>query len=130
MLTSAQAGVRSLNMANVSKQIGNTKAFSLILVDQPFISSAIIDKVIDAYTQTDNGIVLPSYNLRRGHPVIFNHKYADAILALDDKSGGVRSLYKTYREDIHYVDVDTDAILQDIDYQEDYDRALKENEKR
>lgn len=126
MLTSAQAGIRSLYLENVRKK-PNREAFSLMLVDQPFITSALIDKVIDAYTQTDKGIALPSYNYKRGHPVIFHHQYANEILALDKESGGVRSLFKSHSKDIHYVNVDTDDVLRDIDYREDYEHALREN---
>ncbi|MDE0481779.1 MAG: nucleotidyltransferase family protein [Candidatus Poribacteria bacterium] len=126
MLTSAQVGIRSLNFAN-AKNTSDRDAFSLMLVDQPFITSELIDKVIDAYGQTDKGIVLPSYNYKRGHPVIFHHRYADQILALGRESGGVRSLFKSHSEDIHYVNVDTDDVLRDIDYREDYERALREN---
>lgn len=114
MLTSAQRGIRA------RKENG---AFALMLVDQPFITSALIDQVIDAYVQTDKGITLPSYNYRRGHPVLFHRKYADDILALDVESGGVRTLFKKYSNDIHYVTVDTDRVLRDIDYREDYERA-------
>lgn len=129
MLTSAQTGVKSLyhtnegNLLNESRQTKLT-AFSIMLVDQPFIISELIDTVINAYTHTDKGIVLPSYQYKRGHPVIFHHKYVDHILALDAKSAGIRSLYKTHSEDIHYVNVDTDSILRDMDYKEDYERAL------
>lgn len=126
MLTSAQAGIRSLYLENVRKK-PDREAFSLMLVDQPFITSALIDKVIDAYTQTDKGIALPSYNYKRGHPVIFQHQYANEILALGKESGGVRSLFKSHSEDIHYVNVDTDDVLRDIDYREDYEHALREN---
>ncbi|MCY3741201.1 MAG: nucleotidyltransferase family protein [Candidatus Poribacteria bacterium] len=118
MLTSAQIGVRALESSD---------AFALMLVDQPFITSALIDQVVDAYRQTEKGIALPSYNYKRGHPVIFNQKYARDILALTSESGGVRTLFKKYGDDIHYVTVDTDNVLRDIDYREDYERALKEN---
>lgn len=124
MLTSIQAGVSSLNLVKVNKQ---RNAFSLMLVDQPFITSTLINKIIDEYAQVEKGIVLPSYNYRRGHPVIFNHKYSDVIISLGVDSDGVRSLYKTYSDDIHYVEVDTDAVLLDIDYKEDYERAINEN---
>ena len=126
MLTSAQAGIRSLYLENARKK-PDRDAFSLMLVDQPFITSALIDKVIDAYAQTDKGIALPSYNYKRGHPVIFQHQYANKILALGKESGGVRSLFKSHSEDIHYVNVDTDDVLRDIDYREDYEHALREN---
>ncbi len=133
MLTSAQAGVKSLNLTKdgdtlCESTVINRTAFSLMLVDQPFITSVLIDKVVDAYANTHKDIVLPSYNFQRGHPVIFNHKYTETILALGVNSGGVRSLYNNHKEDIHYVEVDTNAVLRDIDYQEDYKRALKENE--
>ena len=118
MLTSAQAGIRALKESD---------AFALMLVDQPFITAALIDRVVDAYIQTDKGITLPSYNYKRGHPVIFHRRYADAILALGAESGGVRTLFKRYGDDIHYVTVDTDRVLRDIDYREDYERALQEN---
>ena len=117
MLTSAQTGVRTLEASD---------AFALMLVDQPFITSALIDQVVDAYQQTEKGIALPSYNYKRGHPVIFDQKYARDILALTSESGGVRTLFKKYGDDIHYVTVDTDAVLRDIDYREDYERALQE----
>ena len=118
MLTSAQAGIQALQ---------GSEAFALMLVDQPFITSELIDRVVDAYVQTDSGIALPSYNYKRGHPVIFDQRYANEILALDTESGGVRTLFKKHGDDIHYVTVDTDRVLRDIDYREDYERALREN---
>ena len=117
MLTSAQAGIRELETSD---------AFALMLVDQPFITSALINQVVDAYQRTEKGITLPSYNYKRGHPVIFDQKYAHYILALTPESGGVRMLFKEYGDDIHYVTVDTDSVLRDIDYREDYERALQE----
>ncbi len=116
MLTSAQAGIRALDVSD---------AFGLMLVDQPFITSALIDQVIDAYVHTDKTIALPSYNYKRGHPVIFHRRYADDIFPLGVESGGVRTLFKRYGDDIHYVTVDTDRVLRDIDYREDYERALR-----
>lgn len=117
MLTSAQTGIRGLQESD---------AFALMLVDQPFITSALIDRVVDAYVQTNKGIALPSYNYKRGHPVVFHQRYAGEILALGTDSGGVRTLFKKYSDDIYYVAVDTDWVLQDIDYREDYERALRE----
>ena len=117
MLTSAQTGIRALEASD---------AFALMLVDQPFITSSRINQVIEAYQQTKKGIAVPSYNYKRGHPVIFNQKYASDILALGTESDGVRTLFKKYSDDIHYVAVDADDVLRDIDYREDYERALRE----
>lgn len=139
MLSSVKKGVESLNLehasyASSSKQneskLKDRDAFALMLVDQPFITSDLINKTINAYVNTEKGVTLPSYNYRRGHPAIFHHKYAKKILALDTDSGGVRSLFKTYADDIHYVSVDTDDVLRDIDNPDDYENAIKENKSR
>ena len=117
MLTSAQTGVRTRK---------ENSAFALMLVDQPFITSDLINRVIEAYQGTEKGIAVSSYNYKRGHPVIFDQKYAPDILVLDTESDGVRTLLKKYSHDIHYLTVDTDAVLRDIDDREAYKRALKE----
>ena len=118
MLTSAHCGVRSIS--------DSAEAFALMLVDQPFITSNLINLVVDAYAETDRGIALPSYDHRRGHPVIFDRRYAADILALQPENGGVRSLFRKYAHDIHYVVVDTDRVIRDIDYREDYLDAINE----
>lgn len=117
MLTSAQYGVQALPDC--------TDAFALMLVDQPFITSDLINRVVDAYKDSNKGIALPSYNYRRGHPVIFDRRYTSDIFALDTESGGIRTLFKKNADDIHYVIVDTNRVLKDIDYRKDYEEALQ-----
>ena len=119
MLTSAQYGVGSIS--------ASADAFAMTLVDLPLITPDLVDMVIEAYIQAEGGIAVPSYNYRRGHPVIFDRRYADDILGLDGNSGGVRSLYKKYADDIQYVTVDTDRVLTDIDYRQDYEEALQKS---
>lgn len=119
MLTSAQCGVRSVS--------ASANAFAMTLVDLPLITPDLVNLVIDTYVQAEGGITVPSYNYRRGHPVVFDRRYADDILGLDGDSGGVRSLFKRYADDIHYVTVDTDRVLTDIDYRKDYEEALQKS---
>ena len=136
MLSSAQIGIRSIKFPLLSKisTISNEKsnetnrdAFSLMLVDQPFITTQLINKTIDGYRDSKKGITIPSYNYQRGHPVIFHNKYAKEIVSLKNDSGGIRSLYKSNADEIHYVNVDTDYILKDIDFPDDYTKALQES---
>lgn len=119
MLTSAQCGVRSISAV--------ADAFAMTLVDLPLITPDLVNLVIDTYVQTEGGIAVPSYDYRRGHPVIFGRRYAADLLALAEDSGGVRSLFKKYADDIHYVTVDTDRVLTDIDYRADYEEALRKS---
>ena len=117
MLSSAQCGIRSLSKSSV--------AFAITLVDQPFNTSDLIDIVIAAHHRNSHGITIPRFNNQRGHPAIFDRRYAETILALDQHSGGVRSILQTHADDIFYENVDSDRILQDIDKKEDYKRAIE-----
>ena len=100
--------------------------FLIALVDQPFLTPHLIKNLIDEFYKTDRGIVLPIYKNRRGHPVIFDLKYASEILALSEDSGGLREVVHKHQDDIHQVPVNTDSVIRDIDYWEDYIRETKE----
>ena len=53
----------------------DAEAYMLLLGDQPFIDPDIINKLIDSFHTHRQGIVIPIYEGRRGHPVIFDAKY-------------------------------------------------------
>ncbi|MBC8229544.1 nucleotidyltransferase family protein [bacterium] len=123
MLTSVQYGVLAANKMLASSASNQVRDGLLIaLVDQPFLTQNLIKDLIEAFYHTDKGIVLPIYNGRRGHPVIFEIKYASEILALSEDSEGLREIVRKHQDDIYQVPVNTDSIIRDIDYWEDYIR--------
>ena len=113
MLSSIQRGFESLSE--------DTRAAIIMLGDQPLIPGSVIDKMIDAYKQTEKSIVLPVYNKRRGHPILIDMKYRDEVKRLNSDTG-LRALVHNHTEDILEVDVDTPGILKDIDTLEDYNQ--------
>src|SRR4051812_40414810 len=62
-LSSIQAGIRSLP--------AGTDGLLLGLIDHPLISAALISDLIEAFYAAPPSIVVPVYEGRRGHPVIF-----------------------------------------------------------
>jgi molybdenum cofactor cytidylyltransferase len=62
-LSSIQAGVRSLPPG--------TEGLVLCLIDHPLISAALVGELIGQFYQSRKAIVLPVFEGRRGHPVIF-----------------------------------------------------------
>jgi len=118
MLSSVQWGFKALPE--------KTRAVLVVLGDQPAISTAIIDKIIDAYQKTSKGIVLPVYKGERGHPVLIDLKYKGEVESLSHKIG-LRGLVYSHPEDIMEVKVESPSILQDIDYLEDYQKELSKN---
>jgi molybdenum cofactor cytidylyltransferase len=116
MLSSVQLGFRSLPEG--------TQAALVLLGDQPSVSSAVIDRVIEGFFMSHKGIVLPTYKKDRGHPVLIDMKYRDFIDKLSPDVG-LRGVVYSHPEDVFEVEVDTPAILRDIDTRDDYNREIK-----
>jgi len=101
------------------------EAFLIILGDQPGISKEIVNRLIQTYRQTHprKGIVLPTHQGLRGHPVLFSSAYREKALRLKGDVGG-RQILKEHSEDLLEVEINTEAILEDIDTPEDYQKHL------
>ncbi len=117
MLSSLQAALRVLNNSRYDGAL-------VVLGDQPQMQSYVISRVLDAYAEGQKGIVIPSYMMRRGHPVLFSRRFWPALLDLPAGSSP-RDLVNRLPDEIVYVEVTTDSILQDIDTPEDYQAALR-----
>jgi len=126
MLTSVQCGILAINKTLHSSTSNKSKdGFLIAPVDQPFLTPNLIRDLIEEFYRTNKGIVLPTYKVRRGHPTIFDIKYTPEILGLSEDSGGLREVVRQHQNDIHKVPVNTDSIIRDIDYWEDYIREVK-----
>jgi len=121
-------GMSSSVKCGVKNKPAGTEAFMLLLGDQPFISPAIIDRVLDEYRKSKRGIVIPVYNGKRGHPVIFAAKYKLELLAIADN--GAKAIVNNHPYDILEVPLDAPEILTDIDTPRDYQEAKAQAESR
>jgi len=91
----------------------------LALAEQPFIDRRAINQLIAAFGAHDKGIVIPSYNDQRGHPVIFASKYREELLGLTGDIGG-RQIISRHPDDILEIAVDCEGIITDIDTWDSY----------
>ena len=117
MLSSIKCGISSLPE--------DAEAFLLCLVDQPAIMSSDINKLIKAYKNSGKRIVIPAYNGKRGHPIIFDRKYIDDILNLKEDGDGLREVVWKNSQDIFEVDIKNEYILQDMDIVDEYEEMLR-----
>ncbi len=95
------------------------EAVMLALADQPFVDSKVIDRLIQQFYAHDKGIVIPAYQGRRGHPVIFAAKYKPELRGLIGDTGG-RQIIEAHPDDILEVTVDSPSINIDIDTMSNY----------
>jgi molybdenum cofactor cytidylyltransferase len=116
MLSSIQAGVRALP--------ADIDAFLLALGDQPGLLPDTIHGLIDAWRQSRPPLVVPTFDGRRGHPLLISAKCANDILSLDARQT-LRDFVEQHKENISYVPVADPAILLDVDTPEDYRNALR-----
>jgi len=117
MLVSLQTGVQVLR-----DEIKKCQALLVVLGDQPEIDASIINAVIDIFLKTGKPVVIPSYHMRRGHPWLVARRLWDQLLSVPlDQT--MRDFLLSHGNDVSYAEVDSPAILKDLDTPEDYRRS-------
>ncbi len=111
MLSSIQLGL-SVKMREASAAL-------ICLGDQPQIEERSVRQVCNAFLAQKSQIVVPSYQMQRGHPWLVARPLWDELIAMKAPKTPRDFLTKHSRA-IHYVVVDTSNILADLDTPEDY----------
>ena len=117
MSTSIKSGVLSARP--------DSQACLIALGDQPLIRTEVVDRLISAYKESGKGIAVPVFEGLAGHPVIFDRKYREDLLALTGDKGG-RAIIDAYPDDVLQVEVDSSSVIYDIDKWEDYQQHLQQ----
>jgi molybdenum cofactor cytidylyltransferase len=120
MLSSIQTGLRSASAAPGGA--GESSAALIVLGDQPALERSVVEAVIAAYHDGLGDVIIPSFQMRRGHPLLIGSQHWSAILDLQGQT--LRDFMQHASAGIHHVSVDTSSILRDMDTPEDYQREL------
>jgi molybdenum cofactor cytidylyltransferase len=121
MTTSVQVAMRDLSPI--------PDAYLLALVDQPHIGPGPIQQILEAFSHTHKGVVIPTYQGKRGHPIILASRYRQEVLALEPQQG-LHLITRGHPEDTLEVPMASDVILRDMDYQADYEAELQRWQQR
>jgi molybdenum cofactor cytidylyltransferase len=108
-LSSMQAGLRALP-TGIDRVV-------FTLVDHPNLDRTTLARLL----REDAPLVIPRFQGRRGHPMIFAASLAAEFLSLPPESSA-REVLRCHSADIVYVDVDDPGIRDDIDNPELYAR--------
>jgi molybdenum cofactor cytidylyltransferase len=100
------------------------QAVLIALGDQPLVTTGIVDQLIAEYERHPEGMVLPEFEGKRGHPMIVSPAYREEML-FQSNPGGLKGLRDRHADSVRLVPVDTDAVLVDLDYRHEYEAALK-----
>jgi len=112
MLTSLQCGLAALGPEVESALIG--------LGDQPQLSLSAARKVVAAAETPGARLLVPSYNLRRGHPWLVQRDLWGKLLALKSPAT-LRDFLNEQTSEIFYIEAHQ-TILKDLDTPDEYQR--------
>ena len=116
MTSSVQVALRSLDPV--------PDAYLLALVDQPQIGLQVIQRLLAAHARTRKGLVIPVWQGKRGHPLLLAAAYRTAVLALGPDQG-LNVVTRGFPHDTLELPIETDDVLRDMDYREDYEAELQ-----
>lgn len=112
MSESIKCGVQA-----VSQQ---AEAILIALADQPQIGAAVIRRLIEVWKRDRPPILVPTFEGRNGHPVIFDIGLKKEILSVDPREG-LRKVVEMHRREVLRVEADAEVLV-DFDSPEDYRR--------
>lgn len=118
-------GMFSSVIAGIQDLPSDTEALLFMLADQPLVTSDIYNRLLGYYKQKRPLLLVPSYQGRRGHPLIISAQLIPEIYKLaqgGEPDGGLRALLNKYEDSIEYMEVEDEGVIIDLDYQTDYQK--------
>ena len=112
MLSSIQCGLRHITEESIG-------AAMIGLGDQPQVQEGSVRLLCEAYSQTQSPLVVPSFQMRRGHPWLVARALWKEVIEMSPTQTP-RDFLNAHAKDIHYVNLNTPSILADLDTPEDY----------
>ncbi len=115
-LSSIQAALRSLPPG--------TDGILLCLIDHPLISSLLVQDLIEQFYKTKKPIVLPVYEGRRGHPVMFSASLYDELLRAPLETGA-RAIVWAHKSDVEEVQTNEEGCVLNLNDPETMNKAIR-----
>jgi molybdenum cofactor cytidylyltransferase len=118
-LSSLQTAVRHLQSAE------HCDGMLVHLVDHPYIDGKLVDLMIQRFYERGQLIIVPRYQGKRGHPVIFSRRLFRELLDAPMEQGA-KAVVNAHAKETLEIAVEDEGITIDIDTPELYRRHVKE----
>jgi len=112
--SSLQAGLQASATAGL-------EAVVLCLVDHPLVKAGTVQKLVARFRDSGCPVVIPTFQGKRGHPVLIGRALFDELLRLDP-GRGADGVIRAHRAQTQFVAVDDEGILVDVDDPQTYSR--------
>jgi molybdenum cofactor cytidylyltransferase len=112
--SSLQAGLEALGQENIEGAL-------LCLVDHPAVSAETFRALATAFAASRAPAVIPTYEGRRGHPVLISRELFGELARLDPGQGA-NGVIRKYRERTQLIEVKDPGVVADVDEPETFER--------
>jgi molybdenum cofactor cytidylyltransferase len=112
MLSSVIAGLGALGRPDIDGAL-------FCPVDHPLITKEIVEGMVQAFSQSHKQIVIPTYQGRRGHPVLFHSSLFPELIAAP-MAVGARAVVHNHEKDLAEMATEDEGVIINIDTPEDY----------
>lgn len=119
MFSSIQKGMKEI-LPEMSEQ----DYVMLHLIDQPHISEDVYEKLAEKAHNVNMKVIVPSYNMKAGHPIMLSKEVVEEIVEASE-SENLRDLLRKLNDEIMYVNISDESIIQDVNTPEEKNRYLK-----
>ncbi len=127
MLSSVQCALLWLQTQGTAHT--SFKGCLLALGDQPFISPQLVKELMRAADDHPDSVIYPSFNHRRGHPIVIPCCLWSHILSLP-RTASLRHVMRQPSLLVRYVEVCSPDFMRDVDTPEQYRKIRMEFERR
>jgi molybdenum cofactor cytidylyltransferase len=116
-LSSIWAAIRKL-------PLNGTSGLMLCPVDHPLVSAKTIAALLDGFEALPRNIVLPTFEGRRGHPVIFPARLYNELLQASPDVGARQVVWK-HKDEVTEIITDDEGVVLNLDDPEAYRKAVE-----
>lgn len=117
MASSIRCGIDFFNKVHPSAD-----GVILMMCDQPFVTAALLNQIVEAYQKGEKRIVTCGYDNTFGPPVFFHRSLFPELLQLKGDVGA-RSIVRKYIDDVEVIPFPEGTF--DIDTKRDYERLAE-----
>lgn len=93
---------------------GDADAYMFCVCDQPGLTTATLEKLVETYKKGTAGIVSLSWQGEMRNPKIFSSRYKEELMKLEGDTGG-RQIIDAHKKDLLLVEAESEEEIKDID---------------
>ena len=92
-------------------------------VDNPFVNSILLNELIK--NKNLNGITVPVYKGKSGHPILVSKDVLEKISATEDINQHLKDFYSAFSK--KFIELEDDSVLMNINTLEEYEKLQLDN---